>query len=515
MDKPEASSAKFDNLFKTEHLKHDLKKRSIRGAGATVFASTFSHVIQLVSTVIVARILAPNDFGLVAMVTSFSMFFMMFRNFGLAEATVQREKINHRQISTLFWINAAFSFGLTLLFMGLAPLIAWFYKEPQLEAIAYVISISFLLGGLSTQHVALVRRNLQFYRLAANEIVGVTLSTVIVIFFALFGFSYWALVARRVSYALSIAVGAWLICKWRPSLPSYGSGIKPMLRFGINSLGNYTLNYFSRNLDKILIGMRYGSESLGLYDKAYQLFVAPTQQLAFPLTGVSVATLSRLLDEPEKYKRYYLKTVSMIAFVGMPVSAMLTVAGNDIILLLLGPQWIEAGRIFSIFGCGIGVMLLYSTHQWLHISLDKTDRWLRWSIFAALFNMTAFIIGLFFGAIGVAIAFTASIYILLGPCVWYAGKPINLNLSSYYSSIWKYFVAALVSGLITWLILYNIPSLAGIFSEINIFFKILISCGLCGVLYLLFVIALYQSIQPIIKFIEVVRHMLPNIKSNR
>lgn len=499
------------SYFTTEHLESGLRKHAVRGAGATVVCQVSIYCIQMISTIILARLLSPHDFGLVAMVIYIFLFFKMLRNLGLIDATIQRDEITHAQLSTLFWINVLFSIGIALIFVALSPLIVWFYKEPQLEEISVSISLVFILGGLSTQHLALLKRNMQFYRSAANEIIATIIGVITAIILAVVGCGYWALVWKHVASAGAEAVGAWIICRWRPTLPSYGTGVSPMLRFGVNMLGNFSVNYFSQNLDKVLVGWRNGPQSLGHYDKAYQLFLAPAQQLSYPLTHVVVATLSRLNNDPEKYRSYYLSAVSLLSFVAFPLSAALAVMGKDIILLLLGPQWGKAGDIFSIFALGIGIHVLYGTHGWLHISLGRTDRWFRWGIVGASVSVTSFLIGLPFGPPGVAVAYTIAIYILTGPGLWYAGKPIGISLTSIVLVSWKYFVAALGAGSVAWYILFVFDVTSASFSAFDIVVRLCLSLALCVSIYLTLIIALYGNTKPISHFFTVLYDMVPRL----
>jgi len=197
--------------------------------------------------------------------------------------------------------------------------------------------------------------------------------------------------------------------------------------------------------------------------------------------------------------------ISILAFVGMPLGAALTLISGDLILLLLGPQWSEAGQIFFAFGISIGVMIVYTTHGWLHLSLGKPDRWLRWGIVEFIVTALCFIIGLSYGPLGVAVAFSGSFYVLIGPALWYAGRPIHLKLSSVLSMIWKYYVSALAAALMCWFILYKVEFTSSIFVELNIFIRIIASLVLFILLYFPLVIVFYRSVKPISQFISVLR----------
>ncbi len=350
-----------------------------------------------------------------------------------------------------------------------------------------------------------------FYRINANEIVATLLSTIAAILLAWAGWGYWSLVTRRIAFPVSMAVGAWLLCSWRPGLPQSNAGVMPMLKFAAHTYGNFSMNYFSRNLDKVLLGWRHGAHSLGNYSNAYHLFVMPVNQLTIPLTNVAIATLSRLRDDHDKYLRYYLNAISVLAFIGMPLSAMLTLTGKDLILLLLGPQWIMAGQIFTIFGPGIGLMLVYGTHGWLHLSLGRADKWLKWGILSFFVTALLFVAALQWGAKGIAVAYTVSFYLLTGPGLWYAGRPVHLKISSIVMTIWKYYTSALLAGVGCWYLFYSLPSTSHCYAEFNIVFRILVSISLCGVLYLIINIGFYQRITHIKDFLVLFKEMIPGI----
>jgi len=502
-----------NKIFETEHLKADLKKHAVKGAGATIFSNVMDYVVQMAATIVLARLLKPEDFGLVAMVTAFSILFQNFGMRGFTEATIQSEDLDHSRVSTLFWIHLGISVSLGLAFIAFSPVLAWLYKEPRLIGIAIAISANFLLFALATQPIALLTRNMQFWKVAGVEIGANFLSMAVAIIFAVNGAQYWSLVARRVSLPLGWVLLAFLLCRWLPGLPSRGTGVWKMVKFGINTYGNFMVNYATRNLDKVLVGWKHGSSSLGFYDRAYYLFVMPVNQLSYPLTNVAVSALSKLHDDVERFRSYYLKSIAMLALVGMPLSAVLTLIGKDFILLMLGPQWGMAGEIFSFFGPGIGIMLVYGTHGWLHLSLGKADRWFRWGVLELIVTVGFFMAGLPFGASGVAVAYVLSIFVLTGPGLWYAGLPIRLTVSSVVAAIWKYMVAALASGLISWKILYGYAPTSLPFAGLHVVVRIFLSTALCSVIYLILVIIIHRGFGPIAQFIRLAREMIPGLPS--
>jgi len=490
------------DLFSTDHLKKDLKRRAVRGGGFAIFARSTDFFIQLVGTMFLARILTPEDFGLVAMVTTVTGFFLIFKDMGLSEATIQSEKISHEQVSTLFWINIVFSLLITILVCALAPLISYFYKDPRLTMITVVSSVSFLVAGFLTQHMALMKRSMQFSFIAIIEVVSALLSLIITILLAVRGASYWALVIRPIIMSLFMAAGVWIVCGWRPGIPVRGSGVKGLLKFGANALGYYIVNYFARNIDKALIGWRSGAGPLGFYNKAFQLFIVPINQFSIPLHGVAVTTLSKLKNEPEQYRNFFMKALGAVSFLAMPLSTFLASVSHDLILFLLGPQWIPATRIFSVLGLSAGFQIVYSTKSWLHVSLGRTDRWLRWGIWASVITTIFFFAGLPFGIMGIAAGYTISLMTLTIPGLLYAGKPAQFTAIYLIAGIWRYYAAAVIAGITSFILARQIL-LDSLILKLSICFGAFSAC------YLLLIIILYRGVAPLREFIGLMGNMLP------
>src|SRR5439155_6207554 len=147
---------------------------------------------------------------------------------------------------------------------------------------------------------------------------------------------------------LVTVVGVWTVCRWRPGLPARGIGIRSMLSYGGNLTGFNVMTFFSRNLHNALIGKFWGPYQLGVYSRAYQMLLMPMQQINAPLAAVAVPTLSRLADSPERYRAAYLKILEKIAMITMPLVAFMIATSDWLVLVLLGPKWQEAGRIFML-----------------------------------------------------------------------------------------------------------------------------------------------------------------------
>jgi O-antigen/teichoic acid export membrane protein len=487
----------------------NLQSLAVRGAGATVFFSGLGLVVHIVTTMVLGRLLTPRDFGVVTMVTTFSLLLINFGGNGFTEAIVQREHIDHFLVSNLFWINLGAGVLLTALFAAAGSVLARFYGNPLVAHVAIGISLTILVTSTAVQHQALLKRAMRFSAISSNELLARVVSVTVSIVLAWAGWGYWALVAGAVALPLSQAVGAWTLCRWIPGLPRRIEGTAEMTRFALNIYGRFSVNYFARNADNLLVGWRFNAQSLGFYKKAYDLFALPGSQLVAPLTTVAVSALSRLDRKSSEYRRALLAALSTTAFVGMGLGAALTLTGKDVIRLLLGPGWEQAGQIFTLFGPGVGIMLLYNTHCWIHLSIGTPARWLRWVFVEFTLTGLLFVVGLRYGPAGVAAAWTASFWILTIPAFWYAGKPIGLRVTLVTDAVWRYVVASVASGGATALILERFLNLSTLSGSPGAAARIVVTAILFSILYLAAVSGLHLSFSPVGQFARLAREMIP------
>jgi len=476
---PEASDP--ERHFRTDHLEADLKGRSIRGGAVTMAAQLGKFILRLAVTVILARLLTPKDYGLIGMVTVITNFVALFQDLGLSLATIQRSKIDHAQVSTLFWLNVALSCGLTLLIVALAPAIAWFYGEPRLIWITIVLAVGFVFGGLTVQHQALLRRQMRFKALAALEIISMLVGFVAGLVWAWYRRDYWSLVVLQQTQIITTAVGVWVMCGWRPGPPVRHSGIGSMLVFGGNFTGFTVVNYFSRNLDNVLIGSYLGAEQLGLYAKAYQLLLLPIQQINMPLRNVAIPTLSRLQHDPDRYRAYYHKAVQLMVTFGMPLVAFTFVTADNLLPTLLGPQWTNTVSIFQVLSVAAFLGTFNMATGWVYVSFGRTDIQFRWNLFASAVTAIGFFIGIKWGTLGVAAAYSISQVLLQIPAIVYSYKDSPLRLRDLAITLSRPAFASLSAAAalfaLNHFLLNNINGL--------------ISLLLDGVLYILFYIGLW------------------------
>jgi O-antigen/teichoic acid export membrane protein len=435
----------------------ELRRLAVRGAATTVSASALSLVVQVVSTLTLARLLTPADFGVVTMVTTFSLLLSSFGLNGFTEAIIQFDEMDRYTASNLFWLNAAVGLLLAIAFFSAGLPLASFFRNPRVANVTTGLSVGIFVAALSVVHSALLKRAMRFAGTSTNEVVGRAVNTAVAILLAVRGWGYWALVAGIVAQQLSVTIGAWWLCRWIPSFPRRTGRTGATVRFAAKVYGQFVLRYSTRNVDNLLVGLRFNATALGFYKKAFDLFALSGSQLTAPLDNVALAALSRLNHDPARFKRHFANVLGIIAFVGMAVSADLTLVGRDVVRLLLGAQWAESGRIFQLFGPGIGVMLLCTTIGWIHLSIGKPGRWLRWTIVEFAITASLFVLALPWGPTGIAAAWSASYCILLIPAFWYAGRPVGFGISLLMGAVWRYGAASLLAGFATVAVFRGMP----------------------------------------------------------
>lgn len=437
-----------DQYFRTDDLREGVAGRAIRGGAFTVGSQASQFIIGLLATMVMARLLTPRDYGLIGMVTVVTGFLTIFKDIGLSRVTIQRNVLTHDEASSLFWINGAVGVVIALLTAAIAPLIARFYGEPRLTNITIALASGFLVSGFSVQHLALLRRRMRFGILAANDVFSVTLASIVGITMAYEQMSYWAIVGNQLTFTISGALLAWTVCRWRPSLPKRSTPVREMLAFGGNITGFTVLNYFSRNTDDLLIGRFWGSQQLGLYAKAYQLLLFPLNQINLPVGGVAVPTLSRLVDEPERYRAAFARTLDKIVLITMPLVVFLMVTSDWLIAVVLGAQWVGAAKIFMWLAIAGFVQPIGYTTGWLFTSQNRTGELLRWGVMSSFLAVGSIAAGVHWGAEGVAKSYGLTSALITTPLnLWWVGRRGPVRTLDFYKTSAPFAISAIIAGI--------------------------------------------------------------------
>ncbi|MDQ8188470.1 lipopolysaccharide biosynthesis protein [Pelagicoccus sp. SDUM812002] len=426
--KSRSHQQKGDSYFSTEHLNADLGKRSARSGAVTVVIQGSKFVLTMATTSVLARILVPEDFGLLAMVGSVLVFVAMFQDAGLSMATVQKDRINHEQVSMLFWLNTAAGTLVAGLIVALSPVIALVFGDDRLGPIAMALAIPTFLSGVCAQHGALLQRQMRFGTEQGIMIASQVVGSLVAIASALHGAGYWSLVLKVVSAAVLVVVLRWFASGWTPSLPKRGSGAREMVHFGAHlTAGNFFMTA-TRNVDTLLLGYFLGPIVTGLYSKAYGLLMLPVREINKPMGIVALPTLSRLQGDPERFRRFYLRGLELVCCLSMPIVAYAAVAADEVVLLVLGPSWMGTVDIFRALAPAAFMGATNVATGWLFVPMGRGKDQFLLTLIGSVVTVAGFIVGLQWGAIGVAASFSVTSVCLKVPGLMYAtkGSPVSL-----------------------------------------------------------------------------------------
>jgi PST family polysaccharide transporter len=455
-------------------LRRGLGARTARSGALTVTSQAFQLFLSTAGTLVLARLLTPNDYGTVAMISTVLGFAAVFRDLGLSEATVQRKEISQGEISTLFWLNVIIGAALTGVVALLAPALAWFFETPSLKSLTIAYSATFLIGAAAVQHAALLRRRMAFGSLAVIEAASLGTGLAVTVLLAWYGTGYWALALGRLAEALAYTIGATSASRWRPSHPRGYAEVRPLLAFGANLTGFSLMNYLARNLDALLIGKAWGAEQLGLYSKAYGLLLLPLRQINAPLSAVAVPALSRLIDDADRYRAAYCRILGIISIIAMPLAAFFIVNSDWVILVAFGPRWAEASPLFSLLGISALVQPITNTTGWLFVSQNRTRELLHWGVISSAVVTASFLLGLPFGAAGVAASYSlVSVVVATPMLLWFVGRrgPVGVG------DIWHAALPGLGAGTVVFAALLLLRRAAVVTAPV---FGLIVSVALTG-----------------------------------
>ncbi len=411
--------------------KHALTTKTVGGIGWSGISQVIRLLFQLGITAILARLITPNDFGLLAMVVIFTNFARIFCDFGLSAALIQRKRLTEEHLSSIFWINVLTGLILAVILAALAPAIAHFYNESRLISIVVVLASTFLISSFGIVQTALFTRELKFRLLVIVEILGVAISGTAAVVLAFSGLGVWSLVWQQVVSSFVIVILLWAFSSWKPKFLFRWQRAKELLGFGLNLTGFSFVNYFSRNLDNLLIAKFLGASPLGFYNLAYQLLLFPLANLSHVVGRVMFPSLSIIQDDKTKVRYAYMKATRYIAAITFPLMIGLLVIAPQFIRVIFGPQWERSIFMVQILALAALLQSIGTLNGNIYWSQGRTDIQFKVGIIFTILTAFGFVIGLRWDVEGVAIAYAIVTFLLAYPSLAIPFKLIDLKFSHF------------------------------------------------------------------------------------
>jgi PST family polysaccharide transporter len=382
--------------------------------------------LGLILGIILARLLSPHEFGLIAMVLVFSGFAALITEFGFVSTLVQKRDIRDDHLDSVFWVNVGLGLALALAFVVFAPLIGEFYGQPGLTAPARAMAAAFLLWTVSTVQRALLSRDLDFKRLAIAEIGGMGLGGVAAVLAALAGMGVWSLVIQQLLQPALSSLALWMLCPWRPRLRFRWAALRDLMGFGLNVLGYRSLSHWSHNFDSLLVGRFLGSSALGIYDLAYRIMQFPVWNVSRSLHRVMFSSFSRIQDQRDRIRELFLRAVSVVAFLVFPMMLGTMATAPYLVDTLFGSDWLPMAPVLQIFCIASILDSVAGLTSMLFLSQGRADLQLRLGVFLKFNTFAGIVIGLNWGVTGVAAGYTVASIVNFYPAFHFSGSLVSM-----------------------------------------------------------------------------------------
>jgi O-antigen/teichoic acid export membrane protein len=414
--------------------------------------------ISLLTNIAMARLLAPSDFGLVAMSAVITGFIEVFRDMGTATAIIQRKNPSEALLSSVFWLNVLFGCVATISVLLIAPLIGSLFHEAQVVPILRLMSISFALSAVAILQQALLIRRLAFELLAKLEFFSALFASMAGVACALYGFGPWSIALQMLTGTALTTLLLWRYAGWRPSRTFSWTEAKSVMQFSLNLTAFNVFNYFARNADNFLIGRYLGAESLGFYDLAYRLMIYPLQGISAVIGRVMFPLFTHVQDNLARFRNAYLSIAWAIAFVSFPLMLGLMSVAELFVLTLFGEQWRPVIALLLIFAPLGALQSIATTVGSIYQARGRTDWLLRWGLGAGSLIVLSFVIGLNWGVLGVAVAYTTVTVILLYPNFAIPFRLIDLTVRELVDVLWRPMVCSILMATVVTIVSSSMAS---------------------------------------------------------
>lgn len=411
----------------------------------------FRQILGLITSVILARLLAPKDFGLVALAYVFIELGQLFADFGIGAAVIQSKDVTRKVLSSAFWANVVVGCGLLLLMLGAAPLVGHIYANTHVTWILASLSFTLLLSGMVVVPRATLHKDLRFNLAVKAQMVGSLVGAVVAISMAFAGMGVWSLVAQPIcgsTVTLSLTLR---YARWRPYWEYSWQDIRGLAKFSADVLGTSVVGHLNTNADKLLVGKFLGNASLGFYSLAFQLMLYPMTHVASVIMKVLFPTLSALQDDLPRFRNAYLKSTAAIALITFPLMIGLLTVSRDFVAVVFGAKWLPMVPVLQVL-CLVGMgKSVATTVGAVYLSTARTRENFYIALVMLPISVVAFAVGLRWGIFGVAVGYAAValtfIYIYLGV----AFKAIHLSFRDFHASIARPLMGSVVmAGAVLW-----------------------------------------------------------------
>jgi O-antigen/teichoic acid export membrane protein len=435
----------------------DIRARVMRGLVWVVASQVGLQIARALAAIAIARMLTPDEYGLAALALVFSSLVLIFSDMALGAALLQRKVLTEHDRSTAFWVMVGSGALFTLIGVAVSGPVAALYGEPEAQPLLAALSGTFLLSAVGATQQMLMLRDMDFKRVEMLPAAGVVVGGAAGVALAASGAGAWAIIAQQIVAVGVTSALVWMRSRWRPSFMFSMASLRDLAGFSVYMVGHRILYYLQINADRFLIGRYLGTAALGAYAVAYNTMLVPASKLGGPLQRVLSPAFCRMQDEPERIAAAWARVTRLLAAVTVPALAGLVVVAPDFVPVVLGDQWSEAVIIVQILAWVGIVQALQSLNTDILMARDRTRTIFRFTLLLTSAHMIAFVVGLQWGVVGVAVAYAISTTLVEPVQSVLAARALRVSPMVFFASVARVFQAALgmcaVVLLVRWLLI--------------------------------------------------------------
>lgn len=419
-----------------------MRSRILRGLAWKVVSQVFGQGWQTIVAIVLARLLFPEDYGLAAMVLVFAGIVPVFSDLALGAALVQRRNLTESDRSTVFWTSAGIGAAFTFLGIGLSWPAAAFFGEAEVQPLFAALSLTFVVTSLGTTQRALLTREMDFRALELRLMAASFLAGMLGIGLAASGYGAWAIIGQQIAAAVASTILLWAFSPWRPSLAFSTASLRRLAGFSSNVFGTRLLFYFNRSSDNVLVGRVLGAGSLGAYNLAYNVMLAPLNRLGWPIAEVLFPAFSHMQDEPGRMASAWVRVNRLVGAFTVPATLGLVIVAPEFVTAVLGARWAAAEPVIRLLAWVGLLQSLGTLNSAILQARDRTGTLLRYAVVALVASLVAFGVGLEWGIVGVAAGYAIASTFVEPYYAWLTARAVQTPLSALLRGLRGVFEAA-------------------------------------------------------------------------
>lgn len=436
-------------------MSSSIRHRAINASLWNLVEKMGLQVFQLFTTMILARILVPEDFGLIGLITVFISIGNLIIDGGFGEAIIQKRNVSSCEYSTIFYVNLIFGFLLFALLFFFAPIIAGFYNDTRLVPITRWMGFCFILDSLVIIQLSVMRKEIKFKALAKVNLISIFLSSILGILMAFYGYGVWALVTQIIASYFFKSLFIWFNGVWKPTFEFNFNETKPLLSFGLYMFLTNLVFHLFENIYILIIGKMFSTKDLGYFTQAKRVEQIPVLNISRVFNTVLFPILSQMNELDDRLKYGYRKTIKLIGFITFPLMVSLFVISHPLLVLLFSEKWLPSVPYFQILCFAGMIYTLQTTSQNILKVKGKSRLLFRLELIKKVIQLLMIVISLYFwGMIGLVWSIVVYYYFSFFLNNYIVGRVINYGLNQQIVDLYAAFFASILAGIVGFLAIF-------------------------------------------------------------